>query len=158
MDEVKSLIEYYLALPQRIMKLEWALANISPRFYATNSFTGCGIQGNDADVQLSITPEYALAQILIDESIVSTRLERARLRWKLFVDEFIPSDLKRLRRELFAEYDISPFMMRAYDYIQEIEFYMKGHTLGVIPTDEANPTSLGDIEDMENELKELFKI
>lgn len=88
MDDVKSLIEYYLSLPQRIMKLERALTNISPRFYATHSFTGCGIQGNDADVQRSITPEYALAQILIGESIVSTRLERARLRWKLFVDEF----------------------------------------------------------------------
>ncbi|WP_314693930.1 hypothetical protein [uncultured Abiotrophia sp.] len=156
MDEVKSLIEYYLALPQRIESLELALRAVSSRYYAAQSFTGCGLQGEFADVQRALSPEKAIVEILTDESIISTRLERARTRLRLFTDEFTVLEVTALKHELLAEYGASPLMMRVYDYIQEIEFYMTGHVLGVIPSDEMSNASMVDIEGMENELKELF--
>ena len=88
MDEVKSLIEYYMALPQRIESLKLALKDVSSHYYAAKSFTGCGLQGEFADVQRALSPEKAIVEILTDESIISTRLERARTRLRLFTDEF----------------------------------------------------------------------
>ena len=146
----------YICYASFLYTLELALRAVSSRYYAAQSFTGCGLQGEFADVQRALSPEKAIVEILTDESIISTRLERARTRLRLFTDEFTVLEVTALKHELLAEYEVSPLMMRVYDYIQEIEFYMTGHVLGVIPSDEMSKASMVDIEVMENELKELF--
>lgn len=89
MEEVKELIQGYLAIPKRIKALERYLASISPLFYAHHSIVGGMQVDRDSNgYERSYTPEQAILIITTQEERVIVKIKRLTERWKLFIEWF----------------------------------------------------------------------
>lgn len=80
--EIKQLIKCYQTLDESIQQLKTALANVSPTYYATHSFTGTGITNQEeADCfQRAISPEWATFQIIGMENSIKKKIRLYELR------------------------------------------------------------------------------
>ncbi|MDK7187501.1 hypothetical protein [Facklamia hominis] len=80
--EIKKLIKCYQTLDTSIKQLKISLANVSPNYYATHSFTGTGITNLDeaGSFQRAISPERATLEIIGMENRIKKKIKRYELR------------------------------------------------------------------------------
>ncbi len=157
MNEVQRTVASYLDLPKRIAKLEHQLANVSALFYASRSFTAGWMAINGGPAQKATGPEWGVITILTDEHSLIKRISRLTRRSKLFSDRFTREELRRLRRELLADFETS-LTLEAYEHIQEVEYYLLKHAesrLGVEAM-EGLTEEIKNLTTLENELEGLF--
>lgn len=123
-DEVKELVQDYLAIPKRIAFLERYLASISPMFYAHHSIVGgMQVDRDTRGYERSYTPEQATLIITIQEERVNVKIKRLFERWRLFIECLAGDELEALKRAVCDEY-VTPLERRVFGDICEIEQYM----------------------------------
>ncbi|MCW6663303.1 hypothetical protein NHG23_05345 [Aerococcaceae bacterium NML190073] len=155
MDEVKELIQDYLAIPRRIASLERYITSISPTFYAHHSIVGgMQVDRDNRGYERSYTPEQATLIITIQEERVNVKIKRLLERWKLFVGCLARDELEVLKRAVCDEY-VTPLERRVYSDLCEIEQYMAFKYHGVAFEDDGG--ALGEINVLKGEFEELLR-
>lgn len=121
--EQRATIKNMLAIPNLITAYTDKLKNVGKMFFLTNSLIG-GMMVDDLNVYTrSIDPYSAAVLIETEESIIRTRIERLKQRYKLFTDEFTTEELNTLRRAVNENKD-TLITQRAYEWIQEVDYYL----------------------------------
>lgn len=121
--EQRATIKNMLAIPNLITAYTDKLKNVSKMFFLTHSIIG-GMMIDDLGVYTrSIDPHSAAVLIESEEHIVRTRIDRLSKRYKLFTDEFTEEELNALRRAINENKD-TLIIQRAYEWIQEVDFYL----------------------------------
>ena len=121
--EQRATIRNMLAIPNLITAYTDKLKNVSKMFFLTHSLIG-GMMIDDLDVYTrSIDPYDATVLIESEEHIIKTRIDRLSKRYNLFTDEFTEEELNTLRRAINENKD-TLITQRAYEWIQEVDFYL----------------------------------
>ena len=121
--EQRATIKNMLAIPNLITAYTNKLNNVRKMFFLTHSLIG-GMMIDDLNVYTrSIDPYSAAVLIETEECIIRLRIERLKQRYKLFTDEFTEEELNLLRRAINENKD-TLITQRAYEWIQEVDYYL----------------------------------
>lgn len=123
--EIVNLLIYYLSLPCYIEALKEYQHQIAQNYYATHSLVGTAVFDKESnDYQRAISVEHSAIDIITAERANEYHRKRLEKRYSLLLEEFTADELERLRSDLYADLDL---FKRAYDWIQEIEYYRDSH-------------------------------
>ncbi|MDO4775493.1 MAG: hypothetical protein Q4A10_06735 [Aerococcaceae bacterium] len=159
--EIVNLLIYYLSLPCYIEVLKEYQRRIAQNYYATHSLVGTAVLDKESnDYQRAISVECSAIDIITAERANEYHRKRLEKRYSLLLEEFTTEELERLRSDLYADLDL---FQRAYEWIQEIEYYLDSHyrvqeveRLELIerPTEQ----QIMALDDAEAELFEMFGV
>lgn len=125
--DLKRAIQRYLKLNTRLTTLSEQRTNYSRNFYRLHSIVG-GMAGNDEAYNSALRPDIAAIKIITEEAILSKMIERLELRKRKF-DEFLAEiDRYELEEAVKAE-GISSIEQKAYEFINELEYYLTNHAI-----------------------------
>lgn len=125
--DLKRTIKRYLKLNTRLSTLSEQRTNYSRNFYRLHSIVG-GMAGNDEAYNSALRPDIAAIKIITEEAILSKMIERLELRKRKF-DEFLAEiDRYELEEAVKAE-GISSIEQKAYEFINELEYYLTNHAI-----------------------------
>lgn len=125
--DIKRAIKRYLKINNSLEALVLKRANYSHDFYRLHSIVG-GMAGNDEAYNSAIRPDIAAIKIITEEATLSKMIKRLELRKKKF-DEFLAEiDRYELEDAVNLE-DISPIEQKAFEFINELEYYLTNHAI-----------------------------
>ena len=146
--EQRATIKNMLAIPNLITAYTDKLKNVGKMFFLTHSLIG-GMMVDDLNVYTrSIDPYSAAVLIETEESIIRTRIERLKQRYKLFTDEFTMEELNTLRRAI-NQNKATLITHRAYEWIQEVDYYLTARYGDGIVTEEEQAQKIKQIKEIE---------
>lgn len=146
--EQRATIKNMLAIPNLITAYTDKLKNVGKMFFLTHSLIG-GMMVDDLNVYTrSIDPYSAAVLIETEESIIRTRIERLKQRYKLFTDEFTMEELNMLRRAI-NQNKATLITHRAYEWIQEVDYYLTARYGDGIVTEEEQAQKIKQIKEIE---------
>ncbi len=146
--EQRATIKNMLAIPNLITAYTDKLKNVRKMFFLTHSLIG-GMMVDDLDVYTrSIDPYSAAVLIESEERIIRTRIDRLSKRYNLFTDEFTEEELNALRRAINENKD-TLITQRAYEWIQEVDYFLTARYEDGIVTEEEQAQRKEQIEEIE---------
>lgn len=146
--EQRATIKNMLAIPKKITAYTKELKTVRKLFYLTHSFVG-GMMIDNYDVYTrSIDPYSAAVLIESEERIIRARIERLKHRYKLFTDEFTTEELNTLRRAI-NQNKATLITHRAYEWIQEVDYYLTARYEDGIVTEEEQAQKIEQIKEIE---------
>ena len=126
-QEIKSEIEFYVTLDDRIQQLTEQKNRISPTFYALNSLTGGMPLGRDESIyHRAETIEQIALKIWVKERAIQRKIDRLKQKRTLFRQCMGREVLGRLEHDLRLFY-VTELEWQAYEAIGEVEYYLEEH-------------------------------
>ena len=146
--EQRATIKNMLAISNLITAYTDKLKNVGKMFFLSHRLIG-GMMVDDLNVYTrSIDPYSAAVLIETEESIIRTRIERLKQRYKLFTDEFTMEELNTLRRAI-NQNKATLITHRAYEWIQEVDYYLTARYGDGIVTEEEQAQKIEQIKEIE---------
>lgn len=132
-QEIKSEIEFYVTLDDRIQQLVEQKNRISPTFYALNSLTGGMPLGKlESIYHRAETTENIIMHILEKEAVIQRKIDTLRHKQALFTQCMGSEVLARLGQDL-TRYGVTELVYQAYEAIGEVEYYLEQHKQAINP-------------------------
>ena len=126
-EDIKSEIELYITIDDKIQQLTEQKNKISRTYYASNSLTGC-MPVCDAEVlyHRADTPEHIALTLWAKDIALQRKIDRLKQKQRLFRQCMGCVDLSKLWRDLQLCY-VTELEQQAYEAIGEVTYYLDEH-------------------------------
>lgn len=147
-DEELASIKSMLDIPRTINLCKFKLENVSRDFFSSYSLIGGMIKDPFEQYTRGIDPYHAALVITTNESVLKKRIERYMRRYRLFEEEFTKRELEELRASVKSNI-CNNLTKRAYEWIQEVDYYLTARYENGIVTEEEQAQKIEQIKEIE---------
>ena len=126
-EDIKSEIEFYLTLDDKIQQLTEQKNKISRAYYASNSLTGCMPLGETEELyHRADTPEHIALTLWAKDIALQRKIDSLKQKQRLFHQCIGCVDSSNLWRDLQLCY-VTELEQQAYEAIGEVAYYLEEH-------------------------------
>ena len=126
-EDIKSEIELYITIDDKIQQLTEQKSKISSTYYASNSLTGCmPVCDTEELYHRADTPEQIALTLWSKDIALQRKIDRLKQKQRLFHQCIGCVDLLKIQRDLQLCY-VTDLEQQAYEAMGEVEYYLEEH-------------------------------
>ena len=126
-EDIKSEIELYITIDDKIQQLTEQKNKISRTYYASNSLTGCmPVCDTEELYHRADTPEQIALTLWSKDIALQRKIDSLKQKQRLFRQCMGCADLSKLWRDLQLCY-VTELEQQAYEAIGEVTYYLDEH-------------------------------